>query len=158
GSRNGVVLSKILGEEELLRLLDVLGCVLEEGLLRGFSAEAIDPAVRRGPIDRAIGLDRLAFGQAHGAGIVELALGRRGGRRVRWRRSWCGRGRGSGRRGGVLGSDRRRGEPKQQRCRRRGQDRGPDHGVSPCKAFGACPRRGVSIAWFWSNISTPYVT
>ena len=53
-SRSGVVLSKILGEEELLRLLDVLGWILEEGLLRGFSAEAIDLAVRRGPIGGAL--------------------------------------------------------------------------------------------------------
>src|SRR4029077_14087178 len=86
-SRSRVVLCKILGEEELLRLLDVLGWVLEEGLLRGFSAEAIDLAVRRGPIDRAIGLHHLTFGQTKAAGIIELALGRRCRRRLshRWR-------------------------------------------------------------------------
>src|SRR6476659_562631 len=86
-SRSRVVLSKILGEEELLRLLDVLGWGLEEELHRGFSAEAIDLAVWRGPIDRAIGLYHLTRSQTHGAGIVELALGRRCRRRRshRWR-------------------------------------------------------------------------
>jgi hypothetical protein len=46
----GAVFGKVLSEEELLRLLDVLLRVIEEGLFRGFRGEAIDFPVSVSPI------------------------------------------------------------------------------------------------------------
>ena len=61
--------------------------MFSSGLLRNASfeasvLEAIDLAVRTGPIDRAVGLYHLARSQTHGAIIIELALGSRRGEGV----------------------------------------------------------------------------
>ena len=115
----------LLGGEEVLRLLDVAGRVLEEGLLRGLGREAIDVSVGVGPIHRAVGLDRLAGGETHGALIVELAFDR-----CRRHRLACG--------GGVLG----RGGGEPPRAEGGGNDRGA------CRQDEESIRREFVIALF----------